>query len=149
MRLEKIPSSQSPTSGAGPGTFPDAAKKFSSIRAWVNRFAYLSVLVLTALYAFSEHRKSIAAATTLEEASSRFSIYLIAEGLQAYRDSTGALPATLEEAGLDETGIAYRTDGSTYRLVVTEGSRSMVYVEGEEQDHFGAAFHILEGGAVR
>jgi hypothetical protein len=107
------------------------------------------VLALTALYAFSEHRKSILSTTTMEEASLRFSIYLISEGLQAYRDSTGVLPATLKEAHLDDEGIEYRTDGSTYRLIVMEGSHSIVYTEGDAPDRFGAAFHVLEDGAVR
>jgi myo-inositol-hexaphosphate 3-phosphohydrolase len=85
----------------------------------------------------------------MEKASVRFSIYLIAEGLQAYRDSTGTLPATLREADLDEEGIEYVTNGSTYRLVALDGSNSIVYVEGDSPKRYGTAFNVLEGGAVR
>jgi hypothetical protein len=110
---------------------------------------FTMVLALVTLYVISEHRKALNTGATMEVASVRFSIYLITEGLRAYRDSTGVLPATLEEAGLDEEGIEYITNGTTYRLVAVEGSNSIVYAEGNSSDRYGAAFNVLEGSAVR
>jgi hypothetical protein len=85
----------------------------------------------------------------MEAASLRFSIYLIAEGLQAHRDSTGSLPATLKEIGLDDEGIEYLSDGSTYRLVAVADSTSIVYQEGSKRVHYASAYKVLEGGAVQ
>ncbi|MFH1755790.1 MAG: hypothetical protein ABIA59_08825 [Candidatus Latescibacterota bacterium] len=141
--------SLTPNTAVQAGTTSPTAPPPVFFRKWLSRFMYAAVLALTAIYAFAEHQKSVSATALMEEASLRFSIYLITEGLHAYRDSTGTLPATLAEAHLDEEGIEYRSNGSTYRLVVTEGSRSMVYVEGDALDRYGAAFTILEGGAVR
>jgi hypothetical protein len=118
-------------------------------RQWLARILYTAALGLALLYAFSEHNKSVHSKVTLEEASRRFSIYLIAEGIQAFRDSTGTLPATLEDIGLDEEGIAYRTNGQTYRIISLEGTKSIIYVEGDDPNHFATAFTVLESGAVQ
>jgi hypothetical protein len=115
----------------------------------VAKALYAVVLALTGLYAISEHRKSFITSAPMNEASRRFSIYLIAEGLRAYRDSTGTLPATLEQAGLDEEDIEYVTDGTSYRLVAVGDSTSLVYVEGADPARYGSAFKVLEGSAVR
>jgi hypothetical protein len=106
-------------------------------------------LTLASLYALSEYRQPHAASTVMETASARFSIFLIAQDLRAHFDSTGAFPATLEDLDLDEEGIEYVTNGSTFRLVVVEGSNSIVYTEGKDSDLFRSSFKVLEEGAVQ
>jgi hypothetical protein len=116
---------------------------------WTIRVLFLVIFALTALYAVSEHRKLGTPSAALARASSRFDIYIIAQGLQEYRDSTGAFPATLEEADLDEEGIEYVTSGASYRLIAVEDSTSLVYTEGADLSRIEAAFKVLEGSAVR
>ncbi len=137
------------------GTFDLYTRDSDKMNSWrryrtlLGRTLYVTAIALALLYAFSEKRKNLKVSEAMEEASRRFSVYLIAEGIQAYRDSTGALPATLGKIGLDEEGIAYRTDGSTYRLVTLEGPYSIVFVDGENTDQLKSAFAVLERGALR
>jgi hypothetical protein len=132
---------------AGPHSTARARRALFLSRAGVSRILLAVVVALSALYAFSEHRKALISATKMEKASLRFSIYLIAEGLRVYHDSTGTFPATLEEAGLDEERLEYITDGQTYRLIAVEDGSSIVYMEGNSTDRYRAAFNVLEGGA--
>lgn len=116
---------------------------------WTARVLFAVVIALAALYAFSEYRKSGTTSQALARASSRFDIYLVAQGLQAYRDALGTFPATLEEAGLDQEGIEYVTNGTSYRLIAVQDSTSLVFTEGTNLDRLQAAFEVLEGSAAR
>lgn len=118
-------------------------------RVWLGSGLYVAVIALALLYAFAERQNSHRVSAAMEEASRRFSIYLIAEGIHAYRDSTSTLPATLEEIGLDEAGIAYKTNGATYRLITLDGTYSTVFVEGDNTDQLKKAYAVLEESAVR
>jgi len=109
----------------------------------VRRWSIILVCVLAAA------RQTHAASEIMEKASARFSIFLIAQELRAHFDSTGSFPATLEELDLDEEGIEYLTNGTTFRLVVVEGSNSIVYAEGEDSEIFRSSFKVLEEGAVQ
>ncbi len=51
-----------------------------------------------------------------EEAGLNFTIYLVAEGIEAYRGSSGALPENLVVLGLDDDGVDYVTVDSGYLL---------------------------------
>lgn len=151
---ETGPCADETCTGASPASQPTAPhpktlRERVLSHPWVAAILCALVLALAALYAISENRKSPTTASAMKEASARFSIYLVAEGLQAYKDSTGTFPATLEQAGLDEEGIQYVTDGSSYRLIAVQGSTSLVYVEGTRLDRYEAAFKVLEGSAVR
>ncbi len=118
-------------------------------RKWRIIFVCVLALALAALYAFSEYRQTHAASPVMESASARFSIFLIAQELRVHFDSKGTFPATLEKLDLDEEGIAYLTNGSTFSLVAVEGSNSIVYVEGEDSEMFRSSFRVLEEGAVQ
>ena len=83
----------------------------------------------------------------LEEASARFTIYLIAQAVEEYRDSTSALPADLEMIDMDEEGIEYSLLGSTYSLTATIGRTQMVFRQGEDLTWYGDAFQELQGAA--
>jgi hypothetical protein len=119
------------------------------VRRWSIILVCVLAAALAALYAFSESRQTHAASEIMEKASARFSIFLIAQELRAHFDSTGSFPATLEELDLDEEGIEYLTNGTTFRLVVVEGSNSIVYAEGEDSEIFRSSFKVLEEGAVQ
>jgi len=75
-----------------------------------------------------------------EDANARFTIFLVAEAVNAYRDSTGTLPTSLEPLGVDVTDCIYWTDGDMYSLTVDLGNREVTYHAGEPLLPYATAF---------
>lgn len=85
----------------------------------------------------------------LEEASARFTIYLIAQAVEEYRDSTASLPPDLASIDMDEEEIDYAVLDSTYTLTATVGRTMIVYRQGEDLTWYEDAFHELAEAAER
>lgn len=79
-----------------------------------------------------------------ERAFARYSIYLAAVSIEAYRDSTGRLPARLEDIVADAPGLLYERDGRTYTLRGVAGGDTVSYRKGEDLAPFEAAFNELD-----
>jgi hypothetical protein len=75
-----------------------------------------------------------------EDANARFTIFLVAEAVHAYRDSTGTLPASLLQLGVDQDNCIYWTDGDVYTLTMILGDREITYQGGESLLPFATAF---------
>ena len=82
------------------------------------------------------------------EADALFSLYLISQGLEAYWDSAGTLPMSLEAVELDDEYVRYaRMNDSSYALTVMVDTTQLVYRRGEDVSRFTTAFDVLAGGA--
>lgn len=75
------------------------------------------------------------------ERAARAQLFLIASSLDRYRQDQGRLPSSLEEAGLDATGVEYRLEGGRYLLIVRAPTQ-VVLREGQDKTPFAAAFGI-------
>lgn len=73
-----------------------------------------------------------------------FLVYLTVQGLEEFRERTGALPTTLEQAGLDDPSIRYDEGISGFRIEAQEGSRSVVFTEGDDVEPLAASFWALQ-----
>lgn len=78
-----------------------------------------------------------------QDASQRLTIYLTAQAVQHYRDSTGVLPPSLGPLGLAEDGVAYEPRDSAYVLRVTATLHVLEYRSGDDLAPFAAADTIL------
>jgi len=74
-----------------------------------------------------------------EAVAARGLIYLIVQGLDDYRDSTGILPPSLEAVGLDEQGIEYRASDTAYILTANVTGGALVYQAGQDHGAYRAA----------
>lgn len=76
------------------------------------------------------------------------SIYLAAKTIDAELEDQGSLPLTLNELGIDDDGLTYRTTEGGYELEVRVGRHTVSYRSGEDFSRFEAAFKALtEQGA--
>ena len=75
-----------------------------------------------------------------------FTVYLVAQGVEAFRDSAGFLPVDLESLDLDEEGLTYTVRESSYTLHYQEEAITASYRSGESLAAFIAAYEALEGG---
>jgi hypothetical protein len=80
-----------------------------------------------------------------EHASAMLTVYLVAQGVEAFRDSTGFLPADLESLDLDEEGLEYTVQGQSYSLQYALDGVSASYRAGESFAPFASAIDVLEG----
>jgi hypothetical protein len=82
-------------------------------------------------------------------ASRRLNVYLAVEAVQEYKRTTGALPPTLEVAGITTPGLVYTTADPSYTVSDTTGPNALIYRSGQDLSMFAAAFHALRraGGA--
>jgi hypothetical protein len=78
-----------------------------------------------------------------DEAAARFTIYLTAETIEAYRDSAGTLPSGLEQVGLADDDLTYAVRDGSYTLTARVGDATVTYVDGEDLAPYAAAYDIL------
>jgi hypothetical protein len=79
-------------------------------------------------------------------AATRFAVYLVAQGIEAYRDSAGTLPPTLAALGADDMGVEYARTDSTYTLRATVAGEVVRYRSGEDLRPFAQAWSAARGG---
>ena len=77
------------------------------------------------------------------DAGSRFKIFLAAQALKAYRDSTGTWPASLDVVGFANEGLTYEVVDTTYVIQATVGGAPVVYRSGDNLDFFRDASQEL------
>lgn len=124
---------------------PESQKRRSR-RVSVLLFLLPLLVVLTVWNLARASRPPVVFSPEEEAASVRFSIYLIAKGLDAYRRTEGRLPRRLEEVGLDVDGISYVVSDSAYVLTGVVGDDSIVYRSPDDLSRFGAALRVLRAG---
>lgn len=77
------------------------------------------------------------------DAGSRFKIFLAAQALKAYRDSTGEWPASLDAVGFGGEGLTYALADTTYTIQTTIGGAPVVYRSGDDLQFFRDASQEL------
>lgn len=77
-----------------------------------------------------------------------FAVFVTASGIEDYRDRTGSLPETLEQAGLDHPLVEYARDGDRYRLLGTSGTSRIDFAEGDDLEALGASYWTLREQAA-
>jgi len=76
-------------------------------------------------------------------ASLRFKVYIAAQGIRAFRDSAGTLPASLQQIRMADLGLAYVRSDTTYVIVGSAGAAHVTYRSGEDLKPYGGAAHTL------
>lgn len=77
------------------------------------------------------------------DAGVRLKIYLTVQALQAFRDSAGRWPASLDEVGFASEGLAYRRLDTTFQIVATSGDTPFTYRSGDDLAPFRDAAREL------
>ncbi|MGI9626813.1 MAG: hypothetical protein ACR2QM_08255, partial [Longimicrobiales bacterium] len=77
-------------------------------------------------------------------ASLEFLVYLTVQGVEEFRERTGTLPPSLEAAGLDDPFVRYEAMESGFRVEAQQGSRSLVFNEGDDIQPLAASFWALQ-----
>ena len=84
------------------------------------------------------------------DADAQLTLFLTAQGLEAYWISAGTLPTSLEAVELDDEDLRYaRLNDSTYVLTMTAGTTELEYHRGDDISRFATAFDVLVGEAER
>lgn len=76
-------------------------------------------------------------------AADLFTIYLIQQAIQSYRDSTGQLPPDLAVLGVDDEGVNYTVRDRTYVLSIANDSLPISYRSGQDVSPFETAYERL------
>ncbi len=84
-----------------------------------------------------------------EEVATRFTLYLIVQTLELYRDSTGTLPTELEVLNVNEEGVQYAVSGNAYELRAKVGEREIVYRSGEDMSELARAYELLSRNQIQ
>ena len=79
-------------------------------------------------------------------ASLEFTVFLTVAGIEEYRDRTGALPESLESAGLDDPLLTYMVGVSGYRVKGQAGEHTVEFKEGDDLEPLEASFYALQRG---
>ncbi len=115
------------------------------------RPALLAVLavLLVSLIAWNlsaGRRQPVVVSPEKVEASAQLTIYIVAQAIETYRDTTRTMPRNLEDLGVDGVGITYTPARSTYTLTVEIDGTQLTYRSGESLEPYRAAAEVLLGG---
>ncbi len=84
-----------------------------------------------------------------EEASAAFTLYLVAQALELYRDSAGSWPPNLAVVRADDGGVEYTLTDGGYVLAATVGGTLMTYRSGEDLSRLARAYQLLARDQMR
>lgn len=114
-------------------------------RSWVPVLVPLLV-ILAGLLGWNIHRavRELEVFTPEEEhAAELFTIYLVQQAIESYRDSTGSLPQNLAVLGAEDEGVNYVVNDTAYALRINESSAPISYRSGQDVSPFEAAYERL------
>lgn len=77
------------------------------------------------------------------DASVRLKIFLAAKAVQAYRDSTHRLPASLADVRMADIGLVYERAANSYTISDTSGVLPLTYYSGDDLYIFSSAYREL------
>jgi hypothetical protein len=78
-----------------------------------------------------------------DEATARFTLYLVSQKVDDYRARNGDLPSSLEAARADEEEVTYRRSGDGYTLTITMGTHRFDYHSGEDWTPFLSGWELI------
>jgi hypothetical protein len=121
-------------------------------RRQFGRWLVVLVPVFVALTAWNVIRmtRSPEVATPAEmAAATRFSIYLVAQEVEAYRREHGMLPSSLEAINADIEGVTFEPVDTGYVLSGTVAGETITYRSGADLTPFWSAYDALPQGGDR
>jgi hypothetical protein len=80
-----------------------------------------------------------------QDASLRLQVYLAAQALELYRDSTGVYPPTLSVVDADQAGLVYLPSDSSYTIVAAAGPVQLTYQQGDDLVRLTDGVGVLMG----
>jgi hypothetical protein len=84
-----------------------------------------------------------------ERMAAEWSIYMIIDGVETFRESTGHLPVSIEAIGLDDESVTYNVLGKIYSLTTTVGDREITYHDGDDVEPFMESYDALMAGSIQ
>jgi len=130
----------------------DRARRTRRNRAWYFLGALPLLLGLTIWNVVRISRVPDVFTPAERESVIRFEMYLVAQGIEAYRDSTGRWPSDLRAVGMADTGLLYELQDSVFAISDTSSSVPLVYRRGDPLAPFAAGFeelkHAGHGGSL-
>jgi hypothetical protein len=78
-----------------------------------------------------------------DEATARFTLYLVSQKVDDYRARNGGLPPSLQAARADEDEVTYRRSGNDYTLTITMGSHRFDYHSGDDWTPFLSGWQLI------
>lgn len=79
-----------------------------------------------------------------DAAALRFELYLLAEEIEHFRESSGGLPESLEELGFEDPALTYSLDGVAFSLSANDEGMIVNYRPGDpDDDRFAAELASL------
>jgi hypothetical protein len=82
----------------------------------------------------------------------RLQMYIAAQGIEAYRDSTGRWPRDLRAVGMDDAGLVYEVRDGSFAISDTSTTVPLTYRRGDPLAPFAAGYaelkHSSERGAL-
>jgi hypothetical protein len=103
------------------------------------------VLGVGALDAIVLLRPQVVFSPAQQTGNARFSIYLVAQSIEAYRLRSGSIPPDLAMVHAGDLGVGYVVTGDTYVLRATTPDGDLEYRSGMNLDDFGSGRNVLFG----
>jgi hypothetical protein len=100
-------------------------------------------LIITAVHLGGRGAEARVFTRAEEDAGVRLKIYLAAQAVRAYRDSTRRWPITLGEVGFEQEGLRYRRIDNTFEISDTNSVIPFTYRGDEDPDFFRSAYKDL------
>ena len=79
----------------------------------------------------------------------RLQMYIAAQGVEAYHDSTGRWPADLRAVGMGDAGLVYELHEGSYAITDTSMSVPLTFRRGDPMAPFAAGYAELKHGTQR
>jgi hypothetical protein len=105
--------------------------------------------VLTGWNVYRAAREPVVATPAEQLTTARFTLYLVAQELEAYRREHGSLPASLEVINADEEVVRYTRRGTDYTLTAEVDGQTLTFRSGADPLPFWSAAEDLPQGGVR
>lgn len=118
-------------------------------RAWYFLGALPLLLTLTVWNVVRHARKPEVFNAAERESIIRLQMYIAAEGVEAYRDSTGRWPADLRAVGMEDAGLVYEAQGNSFAVTDTSMRVPLTYRRGDPLAPFAAGYAELKHSAER
>lgn len=127
--------------GEAPKASPEA-KRLRRLR--LTLIGLLPVFLGLVIWNVTAGRKAPVVFTAAEvDAGVRFKMFLAAQALRTYRDSTGRWPAGLEAVGFGNEGLRYELTDTSYLLTGMSGDTPFTYRAGDDLAFFRDASQEL------
>jgi hypothetical protein len=118
-------------------------------RAWYFLFALPLLIGLTTWNLVRATRRPAVFSPSERESAVRFQMYLAAQALQAYHDSTGRWPADLRAIGMEDAHFVYERRDGDFTITDTTSTVPLVFRHGDPLAPYAAGYVELKHASGR